>query len=131
MVLLTDVFEIGCVDAPAAELFSSFRGPELPVAACADHCPEYLCHFVLLCGYFTPILTECQHCTYDGCMTAISEQVEHWNKIQQDEADRRHAPILHMYQRGMKQNEIARALDVTEGWVSRVLKRARERGLLE
>ena len=61
----------------------------------------------------------------------MSLEVEKWNTEQALLADKRHAPIIVAYRAGVPQHEIARRANRSKGWVSRVLKRARMRGLLE
>lgn len=61
----------------------------------------------------------------------VSTEVDKWNSEQARLADQRHAPVIDAYRAGVPQHEIAKRVNRTKGWVSRVLKRARERGLLE
>lgn len=64
-------------------------------------------------------------------MSPVSEKLIAWNRLQALRADTRHRKILNLYRRGIPQVKIAKRLGYSEGWVSQVLKRARERGVLE
>lgn len=62
----------------------------------------------------------------NGMMTA-----EEFNELQAEGADQRHKPVVDAWLAGKSQNEIAREYGVTRARIQRILRRARQRGLLD
>ena len=61
-----------------------------------------------------------------GSMTTVAE----FNEQQAKEADERHKPVIQAHLAGKSQREIAREFGVSRPLVQRILRRARQRGLL-
>ena len=63
-------------------------------------------------------------------ISAMTTAEDYWKETA-NEADERHAPIIRAYESGMTQQEIAAEIGKTKGRVSQIIRRARERGLID